>query len=57
MVVKRPVVLEMDGEDIIAVRPIMYLALSYDHRIIDGVTGNGFLHKVAEELETGDFEV
>jgi len=56
-IVKRPVVNEHDGEDQIAIRPMMYLALSYDHRIIDGVTGNGFLYRVARNLEGGDFEV
>jgi 2-oxoglutarate dehydrogenase E2 component (dihydrolipoamide succinyltransferase) len=56
-IVKRPVVDEHDGEDQIAIRPMMYLALSYDHRIIDGVTGNGFLYRVARNLEGGDFEV
>ncbi len=56
-IVKRAVVVEHDGEDQIAIRPMMYLALSYDHRIIDGVTGNGFLYRVARNLEGGDFEV
>ena len=56
-VVKRPVVIEVDGADTIAIRPMMYLALSYDHRIIDGVTGNGFLYRVAAELEAGDFDL
>jgi len=37
--------------------PVMYLALSYDHRIIDGVLGNSFLYRVAEILEKGEFEV
>jgi pyruvate/2-oxoglutarate dehydrogenase complex dihydrolipoamide acyltransferase (E2) component len=36
---------------------MMYLALSYDHRIIDGVTGNGFLHRVGRELEASEFEL
>ncbi len=54
---KRPVVIEVEGEDTIAIRPMMYVALSYDHRIIDGVTGNGFLHRVGKELEAGEFEV
>ena len=54
---KRAVVVERDGEDLIAIHPIMYLALSYDHRIIDGVTGNGFLHAVAQHLEAGEFEI
>jgi 2-oxoglutarate dehydrogenase E2 component (dihydrolipoamide succinyltransferase) len=56
-IVKRPVVLDVDGADTIAIRPMMHLALSYDHRIIDGVTGNGFLYRVGEELEAGEFEV
>jgi pyruvate/2-oxoglutarate dehydrogenase complex dihydrolipoamide acyltransferase (E2) component len=56
-VVKRPVVVEMEGEDEIAIRPIMLLAISYDHRIIDGVTGNAFLHRVKEILEKGEFRL
>lgn len=54
-VVKRPVVVQADGEDAIVVRPMMYLALGYDHRVIDGVTGNGFLFRVREILEAGEF--
>ncbi len=54
-VVKRPVVVESGGEDAVAIRPMMYLALAYDHRIIDGVTGNGFLFRVREILEAGEF--
>ncbi len=55
---KRPIVIAgPDGEDSIAIHPMMYLALSYDHRIIDGVTGNGFLYRVAQYLEAGEFEL
>ena len=54
-VVKRPVVVEAEGEDAIVVRPMMYLCAAYDHRVIDGVAGNGFLHRVREILEAGDF--
>jgi 2-oxoglutarate dehydrogenase E2 component (dihydrolipoamide succinyltransferase) len=54
---KRPVVLENAGEETIAIHPMMYLALSYDHRIIDGVTGNGFLYRVARVLEAAEFEL
>ena len=54
-VVKRPVVVEMDGEDSIVIRPMMYLGCAYDHRVIDGVAGNGFLYRVREILEAGDF--
>jgi 2-oxoglutarate dehydrogenase E2 component (dihydrolipoamide succinyltransferase) len=35
----------------------MYLALSYDHRIVDGVAANSFLWRVTEILEKGDYEV
>ncbi len=45
------------GEDAIAIRPMMYLALSYDHRVVDGVTANEFLHRIKEHLEAGDFEL
>ena len=54
-IVKRPVVRELDGEDVIVIRPMMYLTLSYDHRVIDGVTGNGFLHRVRELIEAAKF--
>ncbi len=56
-IVKRPVVKECNGEDVIAVTHIMYLSLSYDHRIIDGVTGNNFLHRIKEILEKGEFVI
>jgi 2-oxoglutarate dehydrogenase E2 component (dihydrolipoamide succinyltransferase) len=35
----------------------MYMALSYDHRIVDGVAANNFLYRVTEILQNGDFEV
>ena len=54
-VVKRPVVVEVAGEEAIVIRPMMYLALGYDHRIIDGVMANGFLFRVREILEAGEF--
>jgi 2-oxoglutarate dehydrogenase E2 component (dihydrolipoamide succinyltransferase) len=54
-VVKRPVVVEVGGEEAIVIRPMMYLALAYDHRIIDGVAGNGYLFRVREILEAGEF--
>jgi 2-oxoglutarate dehydrogenase E2 component (dihydrolipoamide succinyltransferase) len=46
-----------DGEDLMAIHPVMYLALSYDHRIVDGVAANSFLWRVTELLELGEFEV
>jgi 2-oxoglutarate dehydrogenase E2 component (dihydrolipoamide succinyltransferase) len=54
-IVKRPVVIDADGEDSIVIRPMMYLGCAYDHRVIDGVAGNGFLYRVREILEAGDF--
>src|SRR5512140_524559 len=55
-IVKRPVVIDVDGEDSIVIRPMMYLGCAYDHRVIDGVAGNGFLYRVREILEAGDFK-
>jgi 2-oxoglutarate dehydrogenase E2 component (dihydrolipoamide succinyltransferase) len=54
---KRPVVVTHGEEDSIAIHPVMYMALSYDHRIIDGVLANSFLWRVADILSRGDFEV
>lgn len=54
---KRVVVVTKDGEDSIAIHPVMFLALSYDHRIIDGVLANSFLWRVADILGRGEFEV
>ncbi|MBN8615086.1 MAG: 2-oxo acid dehydrogenase subunit E2, partial [Deltaproteobacteria bacterium] len=54
---KRPVVVERDGEDVIAIHPVMYMALSYDHRIVDGVAANNFLFRVTELLQNGEFEI
>ncbi|SBT45094.1 2-oxoglutarate dehydrogenase, E2 component, dihydrolipoamide succinyltransferase [Micromonospora auratinigra] len=56
-VVKRPVVVN-DPElgEVIAVRSMVYLALSYDHRLIDGADAARFLVAVKERLEAGNFE-
>jgi len=54
---KRPVVIETDGSEALTIRPMMYLALSYDHRVIDGVLGNRFLYRTARLLEEADFEL
>jgi len=48
---KRPVVIETEQGDSIAIRHMMYLSMSYDHRIIDGALGATFLTAVAKELE------
>ncbi len=55
---KRVVVVEGAlGEDQIAIHPVMLLALSYDHRVVDGVSANSFLWRVTELLEKAEFEV
>lgn len=51
---KRPVVIETAQGDSIAIRHMMYLSMSYDHRIIDGALGSTFLNAVAKELENFD---
>jgi 2-oxoglutarate dehydrogenase E2 component (dihydrolipoamide succinyltransferase) len=56
-IVKRPVVRSVDGEDAIVIRPLMHLALSYDHRAVDGAPANAFLHRVKELLEGADFDL
>ena len=55
IVAKRPIVVSDHGMDAIAIRSTVYLALSYDHRIVDGADAAGFLVAVKERLESGDF--
>jgi 2-oxoglutarate dehydrogenase E2 component (dihydrolipoamide succinyltransferase) len=56
-VVKRPVVVTDDtGSDSIAVRSMVYLALSYDHRLVDGADAARFLSAMKSRLEDGSFE-
>jgi pyruvate/2-oxoglutarate dehydrogenase complex dihydrolipoamide acyltransferase (E2) component len=50
-IVKRPVVLEQDGEDVIAVRHMMNLPFTFDHRLIDGGTASAFLTAIKTALE------
>jgi 2-oxoglutarate dehydrogenase E2 component (dihydrolipoamide succinyltransferase) len=56
-IAKRAVVRTLEGEDAIVIRTMMYMALSYDHRAVDGAPANAFLHRIRELLETADFEV
>src|SRR5690606_10364896 len=51
---KRPVVVETKQGDSIAIRHMVYLSLSYDHRIVDGSLGSSFLSAVVNELENFD---
>jgi len=55
IVAKKPVVVSVDGSDAIAIRSMVYLALSYDHRIVDGADAARFLVAVKNRLEGGDF--
>ncbi len=56
-IVKRPVVVtDVDGGETIAIRSMMYLALSYDHRIVDGADAARFLGTMKARLEEGQFE-
>jgi 2-oxoglutarate dehydrogenase E2 component (dihydrolipoamide succinyltransferase) len=56
-IVKRPMVMKgTDGGETIAVRSMVYLALSYDHRIVDGADAARFLGTLKERLEEGRFE-
>jgi 2-oxoglutarate dehydrogenase E2 component (dihydrolipoamide succinyltransferase) len=56
-VVKRPTVVKtVDGTESIAIRSMVYLALSYDHRIIDGADAARYLTQVKQRLEEGAFE-
>jgi 2-oxoglutarate dehydrogenase E2 component (dihydrolipoamide succinyltransferase) len=51
---KRPVVIETEQGDTIGIRHMMFLSLSYDHRIVDGSLGASFLTAVAKEFESWD---
>jgi 2-oxoglutarate dehydrogenase E2 component (dihydrolipoamide succinyltransferase) len=53
---KRPMVIETKEGDTIGIRHMMYLSLSYDHRIVDGSIGASFLTEVAKEFEKWDTE-
>jgi 2-oxoglutarate dehydrogenase E2 component (dihydrolipoamide succinyltransferase) len=56
-VVKRPVVItDAEGQDTIAIRSMAYLALTYDHRLIDGADAGRFLTTIKHRLEEGHFE-
>ncbi|GLW21187.1 MULTISPECIES: 2-oxoglutarate dehydrogenase, E2 component, dihydrolipoamide succinyltransferase [Microbispora] len=55
-VVKRPVVVDTPEGEVIAVRSMVYLALSYDHRLVDGADAARFLTTIKRRLEEGRFE-
>jgi 2-oxoglutarate dehydrogenase E2 component (dihydrolipoamide succinyltransferase) len=51
---KKPAVLETEFGDVIAIRHMMFLSLSYDHRVVDGALGGSFVRRVADYLESWD---
>lgn len=53
---KKPVVIEQDGQDVIAIRSMINLTLSFDHRIIDGALGGRFLGSIQRHLESFDMQ-
>lgn len=56
-IVKRPMVIQdADGNDVIAIRHMCYLSLTYDHRIVDGADAGRFLQAMKARLEEGRFE-
>ncbi|GAB3524827.1 2-oxoglutarate dehydrogenase, E2 component, dihydrolipoamide succinyltransferase [Arthrobacter monumenti] len=57
VIVKRPVVVtDADGDDTIAIRSMVYLSLTYDHRLVDGADAGRFLQSLKARLEEGAFE-
>ena len=56
-VTKKPVVVENNGVESIAIKPMMYLSLSHDHRLVDGMLGGKFLKSVKETLENFDTSI
>jgi len=51
---KKPAVLETEYGDVIAVRQMMFLSLSYDHRVVDGALGGSFLKRISDYMEAFD---
>ncbi len=56
LIQKKPAVLETEFGDVIAIRHKMYLSHSYDHRVVDGALGGGFVKRVADYLENWDLK-
>ncbi|RQP18280.1 MAG: 2-oxo acid dehydrogenase subunit E2 [Parapedobacter sp.] len=53
-ITKKPAVIETEHGDLIGIRHLMYLSLSYDHRVVDGALGGRFVKRVADYLENWD---
>jgi 2-oxoglutarate dehydrogenase E2 component (dihydrolipoamide succinyltransferase) len=54
-VTKRPVVIETDDGDFIAIRSMCIIALTFDHRLIDGAVADQFMARIREVIENGEF--
>ncbi len=54
VITKKPAVIETEYGDMIGIRHMMYLSLSYDHRVVDGALGGRFVKRVADYLENWD---
>lgn len=55
--VRRPIVVNENGTETVAIRDMMYLSLSYDHRLVDGADAARFLGHIKARLEAGAFEI
>ncbi len=53
-IIKKPAVVETDHGDLIAIRHMMFISMSYDHRVVDGYLGGSFIRRVADYLEAFD---
>jgi 2-oxoglutarate dehydrogenase E2 component (dihydrolipoamide succinyltransferase) len=53
-IIKKPAVIETPQGDAIAIRQMMFLSHSYDHRVVDGALGGSFVRRVADYLENFD---
>ena len=53
---KKPAVVETEYGDVIAIRQMMFLSLSYDHRVVDGFLGGSFLRRIADYMEAWDMK-
>ncbi len=56
-VTKKPVVVENNGIESIAIKPMMYLSISHDHRLVDGMLGGKFLQSIKNTLENFDTSI
>ena len=53
---KRPVVVNENGQDAIAIRQMCYLPFTYDHQVVDGADAGRFIPTIKDRLQTADFQ-